>query len=58
MSSKSNSQPNSSAEMQVPTALVKERLAGWNAFTKFIVINCVAIAGFLLLMLLFFKVIY
>ncbi|MBV8061408.1 MAG: hypothetical protein JO126_00480 [Alphaproteobacteria bacterium] len=40
----------------VSPAMVQEHRAGWNCFTKAIVITCVSMAGFLLAMLLVFKV--
>jgi hypothetical protein len=45
-----------SAAPKVPASILNERRRGWRGFTQFIVINCVALAVFLLLMLLFFKV--
>jgi hypothetical protein len=44
------------AASEPPAALTAERRAGWHAFTRAIVLNCVAVAGVLLLMLLVFKV--
>ena len=41
---------------KVPAAILNDRRRGWEGFKKFIFINCVAVAVFLLLMLLFFKV--
>lgn len=40
----------------VPASLIAERRAGWHAFTRFIVANCVAIAALLLLMLVFLRI--
>jgi hypothetical protein len=39
-----------------PASLVAEKRAGWHAFVQFIIANCAALAVFLLLMLLFFKI--
>jgi hypothetical protein len=39
-----------------PAAFVNERREGWHAFTRAIVIQSVAVAVFLLVMLLVFKV--
>lgn len=44
------------APVSVPAEMVAERRAGWIAFTNFVKINCLAIAGILLLLLLVAKV--
>jgi hypothetical protein len=46
----------SSSEPKVPSALVNRSRNDWHMFTKAIVINCVAVAGLLLVMLLVFKI--
>jgi len=50
------SSSNSGVEPKVPTALLANRRDGWHAFTRFVVINCVAIAAILLLMLIFLRI--
>ena len=45
-----------SAAPKVPADLIAERRAGWHAFTRFTFLNCVAIAGILLLMLVFLRI--
>jgi hypothetical protein len=47
---------NSASPPKVPTEMLNERRKGWHGFTQFIIINCAALAVFLLLMLLFFKI--
>jgi hypothetical protein len=46
----------STVPQPVPAALIAERTAGWHAFTRFIVANCVTIAGILILMLIFLRI--
>jgi len=50
------SHSNSTAEPQVPVSMLKERRQGWHAFTRFIVMNCLAVATILLLMLVFLRI--
>ncbi len=46
----------SSVPQQVPASLIAERTAGWHAFTRFIVANCVSVAVILMLMLVFLRI--
>ncbi|HEU0117767.1 MAG TPA: preprotein translocase subunit SecE [Alphaproteobacteria bacterium] len=46
----------SSTPPQVPADYVAERVAGWHAFTRFTFIQCVAVAGLLVLMLVFLRI--
>lgn len=47
---------NSHTTPDVPADLIASRQAGWKAFTRFTVVNCVAIAGILVLMLVFLRI--
>lgn len=41
---------------KVPADMLAQHRAGWNAFTRFTVYNCVALAVLLLILLLAFKI--
>jgi hypothetical protein len=45
------------APSQLPADYLNEHRAGWHAFTRFVVANCVAVAALLVLMLIFLVVI-
>jgi hypothetical protein len=48
--------PHSDAASEPPAALINERRAGWHAFTRAIMLNCVAVAALLFFLLLVFKI--
>jgi hypothetical protein len=46
----------SSAAVQVPSQMLAQHREGWHTFTRFIVVNCLAVAALLVFLLLVFKV--
>ncbi len=44
------------AEPQVPVDMLRDRRQGWHDFTRFVVLNCLAVAAILVLMLVFLRI--
>jgi len=51
-----SNESHSAAGSPVPAEFIAERKAGWHMFTRFTVVNCVAVIVLLFLMLVFLRI--